>query len=36
VVGTKNEEKLLKLSAMVAVTLRIGLKLMGIEAKYKM
>ena len=36
IVGTKNEEKLLKLSAMVAVTLRTGLKLMGIEAKYKM
>jgi len=36
IVGTKNEDKLLKLSAMVAVTLRTGLKLMGIEAKYKM
>ncbi len=36
VVGTKNEDKLLKLSAMVAVTIRTGLRLMGIEAKYKM
>ena len=36
VVGTKNEDKLLKLSAMVAVTIRSGLRLMGIEAKYKM
>ncbi len=36
IVGTKNEDKLLKLSAMVAVTIRVGLKLMGIEAKQKM
>ncbi len=36
IVGSKNEDKLLKLSAMVAVSLRTGLKLMGIEAKYKM
>ena len=36
IVGTKNEDKLLKLSAMVAVTIRTGLRLMGIEAKYKM
>ncbi len=36
IVGTQNEDKLLKLSAMVAVTLRTGLRLMGIEAKYKM
>ncbi len=36
IVGTENEEKYLKLSAMVAVTIRTGLRLMGIEAKYKM
>ncbi len=36
IVGTKNEDKYLKLSAMVAVTIRTGLKLMGIKAKYKM
>ncbi len=36
IVGTANEEKYLKLSAMVAVTIRTGLRLMGIEAKYKM
>ncbi len=36
IVGTANEDKYLKLSAMVAVTIRTGLKLMGIEAKYKM
>ncbi len=36
VVGTANEDKYLKLSAMVATTIRSGLRLMGIEAKYKM
>ncbi len=36
IVGAENEDALLKVSAMVAVSLRTGLKLMGIEAKYKM
>ncbi len=36
IIGTKNEEKLLKLSAMVALSIRVGLKLMGIKAKEKM
>lgn len=36
IVGSANEEQLLKLSAMVATSLRVGLSLMGIEAKSKM
>ena len=36
IVAADNEASLLKISAMVAVSLRTGLKLMGIEAKYKM
>lgn len=36
VVGEENEEKYLKLFAMVGVSLRVGLKLIGIEAKVKM
>lgn len=36
IVGAENEDSLLKISAMAAVSLRTGLKLMGIEAKYKM
>lgn len=36
IVGNANEEQLLKLSAMVATSLRVGLSLMGIEAKEKM
>ena len=36
IVGAENEDSLLKVSAMVAVSLRTGLRLMGIEAKYKM
>ncbi len=36
IVGSENEEQLLKLSAMVATSLRVGLSLMGIEAKVKM
>ncbi len=36
IVGAENEDALLKVSAMVAVSLRTGLNLMGIEAKYKM
>ena len=36
IVGADNEEALLKVSAMVAVSLRTGLSLMGIKAKYKM
>jgi len=36
IVGNKDEDKLLKLSAMVATSLRVGLSLMGIEAKSKM
>lgn len=36
VVGTENEAQYLKLFAAVAVSLRVGLKLIGIEAKYKM
>jgi arginyl-tRNA synthetase len=36
VIGSENEDKYLKLFAMVAVSLRVGLKLIGIEAKRKM
>ena len=36
VVGTPHEEKLLKLSAMVALSLRVGLKMLGIIAMKKM
>ena len=36
IVGSENEEQLLKLSAMVATSLRVGLSLMGITAKDKM
>lgn len=36
VVGTPNEDALLKLSAMVALSLRVGLKMLGIEALKKM
>ena len=36
VIGTEQEDLLLKLSAMVALSLRVGLGLMGIEAKYRM
>ncbi len=36
IVGSSNEDQLLKLSAMVATSLRVGLSLMGIEAKSKM
>jgi arginyl-tRNA synthetase len=36
IVGAQNADALLKVSAMVAVSLRTGLKLMGIEAKYRM
>jgi arginyl-tRNA synthetase len=36
IVGAENADVLLKVSAMAAVSLRTGLKLMGIEAKYKM
>jgi arginyl-tRNA synthetase len=36
IVGSENEEQLLKLSAMVATSLRVGLSLMGIVAKDKM
>ena len=36
VVGSENEEKYLKIFAMVALSIRTGLKLMGIEAKDKM
>lgn len=36
VVGNKDEEKLLKLFAVVALSLRTGLKLIGITAKDKM
>ncbi len=36
IVGSANEDQLLKLSAMVATSLRVGLSLMGIEAKSKM
>jgi arginyl-tRNA synthetase len=36
VVGVDNEDQLLKLLAMVALSLRTGLKLMGIKAVYKM
>jgi len=36
VVGTPHEEKLLKLSAMVALSLRVGLKMLGITAMKKM
>jgi arginyl-tRNA synthetase len=36
IVGSQNEDQLLKLSAMVATSLRVGLNLMGITAKDKM
>ncbi len=36
VVGSDNEDELLKLSSLVATSLRVGLSLMGIEAKAKM
>lgn len=36
IVGAENEDSLLKVSAMAAVSLRTGLKLMGIDAKFKM
>jgi len=36
VVGNENEDKYLKIFAMVALSIRTGLKLMGIEAKNKM
>ncbi|WP_456452667.1 arginine--tRNA ligase [Hydrogenimonas sp.] len=36
VIGTPHEEKLLKLSAMVALSLRVGLKMLGIEAAKRM
>ncbi len=36
VVGTPDEEALLKLSAMVALSLRVGLKMLGIEAAKRM
>jgi arginyl-tRNA synthetase len=36
VVGEVNEEKYLKLFAMVGVSLRVGLRLIGIKAKEKM
>ena len=36
IVGAENEDSLLKVSAMTAVSLRTGLMLMGIEAQYKM
>jgi arginyl-tRNA synthetase len=36
VVGSENEDELLKLSSLVATSIRVGLALMGIEAKSKM
>ncbi len=36
VVGSENEDRYLKIFAMVALSIRTGLKLMGIEAKNKM
>jgi len=36
IVGAENEDALLKVSAMIAVSIRTGLKLMGIKAVYKM
>ena len=36
VVGSKDEDKYLKILAVTALSLRVGLKLIGIEAKYKM
>lgn len=36
VIGTSNEEKYLKLFLVVALSIRVGLRLLGIEAKYKM
>jgi len=36
IVGTQDEDKLLKVSAMVAMSIRVGLSLMGIEALKKM
>jgi len=36
IIGTPHEEKLLKLSAMVALSLRVGLKMLGITALKKM
>jgi arginyl-tRNA synthetase len=36
VVGSENEDMLLKVMAMSALSIRVGLSLMGIKAKYKM
>jgi arginyl-tRNA synthetase len=36
IVGAEREDELLKISAMVAMSLRVGLRLMGIEAKERM
>ena len=36
VIGSSQEDKLLKLFAVVALSIRVGLKLIGIEAKYRM
>ncbi len=36
IVGSKDEDKLLKLSAMVATSIRVGLSLIGVEAKERM
>ena len=36
VIGVKNEDELLKLLATVGISIRVGLNLMGIKAKYKM
>ncbi|WP_281951490.1 arginine--tRNA ligase [Nitrosophilus kaiyonis] len=36
VLGTQNKDKYLKLFAVVAMSIRVGLRLLGIEAKYRM
>ncbi len=36
VIGTENEERYLKLLLVVALSIRVGLRLLGIEAKYRM
>ena len=36
VIGTQNEDKYLKLLLVVALSIRVGLRLLGIEAKYRM
>jgi arginyl-tRNA synthetase len=36
VIGSPNEDKLLKLFLVVALSIRVGLRLLGIEAKYRM